>query len=430
MPRVSSPAFAPDCSIEVDGGRVAARTGESVAAALLAAGRPVLARSYKYHRPRGPFCLAGTCGNCFVRADGVPSQRACRTPCRDGLVVETQNAFPSAAHDLLRAIDLVAPRGLDHHHLMTWSRLANRAAVAISRQLAGLGRLPDRDARPAAPPEESGFDALVVGAGPAGLGAAEALARGGRRVLVAERDRAPGGRLRCRFGIAGDPPLAWTSQVAAEVERAGGEVALGSMVLGLWRDGGSPLAGILEAGPPPRLRLVRAGRIVLCPGGTAHPPPFANNDLPGIFGGRGLAVALAEEGVLPARRIVVLGSGAEAAALAGRLRDAGAHTDLEAGAVAAARGAARLRAIALAPRGRRRCDALAVVAPPVPATELAREAGVAVAFDPRIAAFAIAAAGDGWTGVDGIFAAGEATGAAGAAEAADAGRRSGAAAGG
>ena len=129
MPRLEHPRFAPDCAILVDGRRVPARAGESVTSALLAAGRPLLGRSAKYHRPRGPFCLGSSCASCLVRVDGLPNVRACETPCRDGLTVETQNALGGAAHDLLGAIDLFTPHGLDHHHLATWSQLVNRLAV-------------------------------------------------------------------------------------------------------------------------------------------------------------------------------------------------------------------------------------------------------------------------------------------------------------
>ncbi|HZY04230.1 MAG TPA: (2Fe-2S)-binding protein, partial [Anaeromyxobacteraceae bacterium] len=81
MPRLPDPGFAPDCAIAVDGMPVPARAGESVALALLAAGRPLLSRSPKYHRPRGAFCLAGSCGGCLVRVEGQPNVRACRTAC-------------------------------------------------------------------------------------------------------------------------------------------------------------------------------------------------------------------------------------------------------------------------------------------------------------------------------------------------------------
>ena len=105
MPRLSDPRFQPDCAIVVDGHRVPARTGESVTSALLAAGRTLIGRSAKYHRPRGPFCLAASCASCMVRVDGTPNVRACETPCREGLRVETQNAVGGAAHDLLGVIE-------------------------------------------------------------------------------------------------------------------------------------------------------------------------------------------------------------------------------------------------------------------------------------------------------------------------------------
>jgi len=339
MPRLGDPRFAPDCFILVDGKQVAARRGESVTSALLAAGRPLLSRSAKYHRPRGPFCLSSSCAACLVRVDGEPNVRACETPCRDGLTVESQNALGNAAHDLLRAIDLFAPGGIDHHHVGTWSQLASRVTVKASRQLAGLGQMPGT-VPPAFPPVvEERFDALVVGAGPAGLGAAEALARAGRRVLLVEKEGTLGGRLRCRLELPGDPPLAWVGQVAETVRSAGGEVAPGAVALGLWPDPGGARAAVSQRGEPPRLRLVRAARVILASGTWAQPPLFERNDLPGIYGARGLLVALAEDGVVPGERAAVLGAGPEAEATAARLQAAGMRVELVASEVA--RGRAR-----------------------------------------------------------------------------------------
>src|SRR5512137_716137 len=146
MPRLQDIRFATDCTVTFDGHAVLARTGESVASALLAAGRLVVSRSAKYHRPRGPFCLSGSCGSCLVRVDGDPNRRACRTPCRDGMRVETQNAWPDATRDLLGVLDPLTPHGLDVHHMFTRPRLVNEALVAVTRRLAGFGTMPDRAA--------------------------------------------------------------------------------------------------------------------------------------------------------------------------------------------------------------------------------------------------------------------------------------------
>lgn len=427
MPRIRDPRRAPDCTIEVDGRPVAARAGESVAAALVAAGRLVVARSAKYHRPRGPFCLAGSCHACTARIDGVPNQRTCRVPCRPGLVVETQNGFPSAAHDLLGAIDVAYPHGLDHHHLMTWNAAANRAAVAIARRVAGTGRLADRARAPdgAPAPAEEPFDALVVGAGPAGLGAAEALAARAARVLLVEADPVPGGRLRC--ALASAPPASWPAGVLRRVSAAGGEVALATTACGSWDLGGTRLVLLRVDGEPARLRLVRPGVLVVATGSWALPPAVPCGDLPGVFAGRGVARMLAEDGVLPGERCVVAGDDAEeAAAVAQALRAAGARSETAA-QVAAVSGHRRISGVST-PGGRRlRCDALVWCGPRAAASELARQAGAAVALDAR-AGWRVRADAAGRTGVPDLLVAGEVAGAMSAADAVAAGRRAGEAA--
>jgi len=424
MPRLADPRFATDCAILVDGKRVAARAGESVTSALLAAGRPLLGRSAKYHRPRGPFCLSGSCAACMVRVEGMPNLRACQTPCRDGLRVETQNAIGNAAHDLLAAIDLLAPGGIDHHHMATWSQLANVVAVKASRQLAGLGQLPEAAPAPRPPVTPERFDALVAGGGPAGLGAALALARAGRRVLLAEQERAAGGRLRCRLGLPGDPPPAWIDEVVAAVRSAGGEVAERTAVVGLWRDGAGLLAALSQRGAAPSVRVVRAPRAVVATGTWAQPPVFPGNDLPGIHGARGLLAALAEDGVLAGERAAVLGDGAEADAAAGRLAAAGMAVERVVGEVERARGGRRLAALDLAGGRRVACDVLAACTPGMPAAELARGLGAALALDPATGAFRVAPA-EGGAFAPGAWAAGEVCGPCSAGDAAEAGRRAG-----
>jgi sarcosine oxidase subunit alpha len=172
---------------------------------------------------------------------------------------------------------------------------------------------------------------------------------------------------------------------------------------------------------------VRAARIVLCPGG--HPQPLAvpGGDRPGVFGGRGLAVALAEHGAVPGKRVVVAFDGAEARALASALGRAGVEVEVTDPAGGSVRGRGRVRGLAL-PRRDLPCDTLAVAGPPAPATALARALGAEVTFDAAAGAFAIRAGRGGATGVAGLLAAGEATGTMDAARAAEAGRRAGEAA--
>jgi len=64
--------------------------GETIAAALHAAGIRELSKSPVLHRPRGFFCAIGTCSSCLMVVDGVPNVRVCIEPLRDGMNVETQ----------------------------------------------------------------------------------------------------------------------------------------------------------------------------------------------------------------------------------------------------------------------------------------------------------------------------------------------------
>ncbi|MFC2948113.1 (2Fe-2S)-binding protein [Virgibacillus sediminis] len=68
---------------------------ESLAAALLANG----IRKLRYHeesgRARGVYCNIGHCYECRVTVDGRPGVRACLTPVKEGMVVESGKSIPS-----------------------------------------------------------------------------------------------------------------------------------------------------------------------------------------------------------------------------------------------------------------------------------------------------------------------------------------------
>jgi hypothetical protein len=79
-----------------DGAPIAAHEGETVAAALLAAGRRVLRTTAVRGEPRGVFCGMGVCYDCLVVIDGEPSRRACMVFAREGMQVATQAGFGAA----------------------------------------------------------------------------------------------------------------------------------------------------------------------------------------------------------------------------------------------------------------------------------------------------------------------------------------------
>jgi predicted molibdopterin-dependent oxidoreductase YjgC len=74
--------------ISFDGREIPFEPGQTIAAALIAAG----IRSWRTTRfgtaPRGFFCGIGACYDCLVTINNSPAQRACLVPAHDGDFVE------------------------------------------------------------------------------------------------------------------------------------------------------------------------------------------------------------------------------------------------------------------------------------------------------------------------------------------------------
>ena len=60
-----------------DGKELSGYEGESIAAALKAAGVMVHRYTAKQHKPRGIFCAIGRCTDCVMIVNGVPNVRTC-----------------------------------------------------------------------------------------------------------------------------------------------------------------------------------------------------------------------------------------------------------------------------------------------------------------------------------------------------------------
>ena len=76
-----------DVAFVWNGAEIHCRAGETVASALLCAGRIGLRRSPRAAGPRGAWCMMGVCQECLVRVDGVVRQ-ACLTPAESGMRVD------------------------------------------------------------------------------------------------------------------------------------------------------------------------------------------------------------------------------------------------------------------------------------------------------------------------------------------------------
>lgn len=77
-----------------DGTTLEGVEGEPIAAALLAAGVRSLRRTRLRGEPRGIYCGIGHCFECRVTVDGSHGVRACLTPVREGMVVQSEEGAP------------------------------------------------------------------------------------------------------------------------------------------------------------------------------------------------------------------------------------------------------------------------------------------------------------------------------------------------
>jgi len=411
MPRrISEPARA--VTLTLDGEAIRAAEGEPIAAALVASGRLVLARSPKLHRPRSPTCLRGACDGCLARVDGVPNVMTCMVAAREGAAVASQNSLGSRDVDLLRVTDWFFPDGMNHHELFAGVPGVQSVMQAFARRVAGLGRLPSERAEPR-PAARREADAVIVGAGPFGMAAALALAAKGRAVEVLDDSLAYGGAIRALHGAAREPWRPLLDAFAAASKGAGRgaiRLRLGAAAAGLYGDD-------LLVAAPDGAEIVTARDVVFAPGAHDGVLAFAGNDLPGIVSARAAGLLLAS-GVLVGERIVVAiadGGGPFGEAYAQEVARVApeAEVTIVRAPLVAAEGSSRVKKVVVergapntksakpakdagakprATEGEAKpapvktasiaCDALVVDAPRSPAYELCEQAGAELAAEP------------------------------------------------
>lgn len=91
MFRRLSEARGTEVSVTIDGREFRARAGDSVAAAMLAAGFDHCRTTPVSGAPRAPFCMMGVCFDCLVTVDGAGNRQGCMVRVREGMRIETQH---------------------------------------------------------------------------------------------------------------------------------------------------------------------------------------------------------------------------------------------------------------------------------------------------------------------------------------------------
>ncbi len=247
--------------LHFDGREIEALEGETIAAAL-AASDIVAVRQARSGAPRGPFCGMGVCFDCLVTVDGRPSQRACLTKVAAGMDVRSSPAATASAVE------------------------------------------------PARPAEEIACDVLVVGAGPAGLSAARALALAGADVVVLDERLHPGGQF--------FKPLAPSHQ--AEISTLDSQFRDGAVLAQSTQQAGARIvneATVWAAFSAHEVAAIVAGRSTSIgpsgwcwrPAPTSRSPTIPGWTLPGVMTVGGLQTLARSYRVAPGQRIVIAGNG-------------------------------------------------------------------------------------------------------------------------
>jgi sarcosine oxidase subunit alpha len=393
-------------TITLDGEEILAERGEPVAAALIGAGKMMLARSPKFHRPRGPACMRAACDGCLARVDETPNVMTCMIAAQEGMTVVSQNRLGPRDLDLLRMTDWFFPDGMNHHELFAGIPGVQNVMQAFARRVAGLGRMPVEIERPHAARRRVA-DVVVVGGGAAGMAIASRMAAAGRAVEVIDDQLAPGGSV---TALGATEARAFEEMRAVFTDHvAAGRIQLRSNTVagGLYGD------DLLVVGPS-GAEVLETRALVLACGAHDGALAFEGNDVPGVMSARAAGWLLGR-GVIVGKRIVVVetaGGGPFGASFAGALKASGAKAVVTVvrGEPVAIRGASRVKAVmvrdAAGKEQKHEAAAVLIDAPRSPAYELAEQAGATLAHEPR--GFVVKT--DGGRIRDGVYALGEMTG--------------------
>ncbi len=272
-----------EIKIFVNGQPVRAFEGETIGAALAAAGIREFRRAEQLKDPRGLYCCMGTCYGCLVTVNGQPSVKACVTPVQAGQQITLQEGYGK--------IDLDSPEPS-----------------------------PGRLVRQQVP-------VVIVGGGPAGLSAAIAAARAGTRVLVIDENLQAGGQiyrqLPREFKV-NEATVLGTDYV--EGKSLLGQVGELSDAIEIWND--ALVWSVFESNQlavarGDELVLLDARAIIIATGAYERPVPVPGWTLPGVMTAGGAQVLLKSQRVRPGCRVLLAGTGPLQLVVANQMLDAG-----------------------------------------------------------------------------------------------------------
>ena len=259
-------------SFTFDGRTLHGYEGETVAAALHAAGVTTYRESPRLHRPRGFFCAIGKCSSCLMTVDGVANVRVCITPLREGMVVESAR---DRGH---------LPAG-DPPAAWPWPGRYGHAVVET--------------------------DVAIIGAGPAGLSAAIETTRLGLKTVIVDENQQIGGQLikqtHMFFGSREHHAKIRGIDIPAllleRIDEGRAQFLLGATVIGIFPD--RTVAVIRDQ----ECLQLKAGKVIVATGASENMLAFENCDLPGVYGAGAVQTLMNVHGIIPGNRVLMVGAG-------------------------------------------------------------------------------------------------------------------------
>ncbi|WP_420145119.1 2Fe-2S iron-sulfur cluster-binding protein [Sphingobium sp.] len=296
------------------GDRLNGYRGDTLASALIAAGKDIVGRSFKYHRPRGILAAGHDEPNAIIQletgAHSTPNPKATTVELYDDLHAWPVNVHPRAERDAM-AINGLFKRFIPaafYYKTFIWPNW-HLFEPAI-RKAAGLGRAPVQADPDIYDQRFAHCDTLVIGGGIAGIDAARRAAAAGDQVVLVTSGRLWGGRL---AGSGGDAD-AWIGQAMVELAEADNVTLLHrTLATGVYDHGMVALCEHLTDHKPvaartgfrQRLWKIRAKRVVLASGAIERPLTFAQNDRPGVMLAGAAEIYARRHGVAVGRALVI-----------------------------------------------------------------------------------------------------------------------------
>ena len=291
-------------SFKFNGKKLFGFKGDTLASALLANDIHLVARSFKYHRPRGIMTSGSEEPNAIVQLHDnssrtEPNVRATEIELYEGLEASSQNCWPSVNFDIggiNNFLSPLLPAGFYYKTFM-WPASFWEKYEYFIRKSAGLGKSPTEADPDIYDHKYVHCDVLVIGGGISGIIAAKSAAKNGLKTLIVDEKPNLGGTTiyqnNDHFKINDENSSKWLQNEIdslknyenLEVKTRTSVAAYHGYNFVLARENLTDHIEISKRENKIRQRLlkIRAKKVITATGSIERPLIFNNNDRPGIL---------------------------------------------------------------------------------------------------------------------------------------------------